>query len=412
MQEVLIFQLNKKVPMLIALGALFYIYVLQYPLSQLLPDSTLGPEYGLGKWISGYFFVILSTVIFMAALHFGLNSASKSILITKQRHNIVIRRMSLPMVALIIIFFGLWTYLMVFYKLGMTIYADFHPLPLHMAGVLFYGRLFLQPLVLTYIATGYIYSKNKWFIFLLLSALACWVSIASGSRFASLAFAAPFLFLFKGKVRYLVFVSVFLGLITLATLTRSFYLPYIIGGEYIQIYANDQYLSSLIENLYFLPIFYIIYRPLGMGELLMTLDYGEITSSFSDALQTSLSYFFPFMFSSSGASIKNIYGLNDDVFGGFSLDMFSIYWTSFGGNIILYTFGLALIGWLLGKTYAQFAIGLARIGAAKLGVLVFALLFILTFEGRAFLIPWLFILGWLFSRREIPLLIFSLFSSK
>jgi hypothetical protein len=180
------------------------------------------------------------------------------------------------------------------------------------------------------------------------------------------------------------------------------YLPYVIGGDYIQIYANDKYVEALLENLYMLPISYIIYRPLGMGELLMTLDYGQITSSFSEAMQSFLAYFFPFIIKPSGLSIKNIYGLNDDAFGGYSLDMFSIFWTSFGGNWTLYILGLIVIGFLLGKTYRLTVLGITQLGFQKLEFLVFSLLFILTFEGRGFLMPWLFIASWIFSRKWLP----------
>ena len=134
----------------------------------------------------------------------------------------------------------------------------------------------------------------------------------------------------------------------------------------------------------------------------MTLDYGQITSSFSEAMQSSLAYFFPFFIQSPGISIKNIYGLNDDAFGGYSLDIFSIFWTSFGGNWTIYILGLIVIGFLLGKTYRLTTLGLTQLGLQRLEFLVFSLLFILAFEGRGFLMPWLFIVSWIFSRKWLP----------
>jgi len=387
---------------MVSFGCLFYIYVLQYPLSQMLPDAAITPEYSLQSWLNAYFFVLLSSVIFISFMYLGLDGSSSILDKVPVFNRGSIKKLSSSIVFLLTSIFAFWSYVMVSYKIGITIYADFDPLPLHITGLLFYGRLLLQPLVLTYIAIGCSASKNKWFIFILLAILGGWVSMASGSRFLALLFSAPFLFLFKGMNRYFISFCVFLIFVTIATLTRSLYLPYVIGGDYIQIYANDKYVEALLENLYMLPISYIIYRPLGMGELLMTLDYGQITSSFSDAMQSSLAYFFPSFIQPSDVSIKNIYGLNDDAFGGYSLDMFSIFWTSFGGNWTLYILGLIVIGFLLGKTYRLSVLGLTQLGFQRLEFLVFSLLFILAFEGRGFLMPWLFIVSWIFSRKWLP----------
>lgn len=142
----------------------------------------------------------------------------------------------------------------------------------------------------------------------------------------------------------------------------------------------------------------------------MTLDYGQITSSFNEALQKSFAYFFPFLIDSPGVSIKNIYGLNEDAFGGFSLDMFSIFWLSFGGNWFIYIAGLILIGFLLGKTYFFASLGLEQLGLKQLQIPFFILLFILAFEGRGFLMPWLFIVSWIFSRDWVPRMISRILS--
>jgi hypothetical protein len=408
MQNLEAFQLNKKIPILVSLGCLFYIYVLQYPLSQMLPDSVIAPLYSLQAWINAYFFALLSSLVFTTSLYFGLGGSSSMLERITLINTDSIKKLSSPIVFLLVLIFALWSYVMVSYKIGITIYADFDPLPFHVTGLLFYGRLLLQPLLLSYIAIGYSTSDNKWFIFALLMILGCWVSMASGSRFLALLFSAPFLFLFKGMNRYLISFCIFLLLVTVATLTRSFYLPYVIGGEYIQIYANDKYVEALIENLYMVPISYVIYRPLGMGELLMTLDYGQITPSFLEAMQSFVAYFFPFIDRPTGVSIKNIYGLNDDAFGGYSLDMFSIFWFSFGGNWTLYILGLVVIGFILGKTYRLTVLGITQLGFQKLEFLVFSVLFILTFEGRGFLSPWLFIASWIFSRKWFPSFVSSL----
>jgi hypothetical protein len=113
-----------------------------------------------------------------------------------------------------------------------------------------------------------------------------------------------------------------------------------------------------------------------------------------------MAYFLPVLTSGSSVSIKNIYGLSDDTFGGFGLDLFSNFFIMFGGEIILYIIGLSLMGWLLGKTYRMFAIGLARLGLYDFSRFIFIILFILIFEGRGYLFPALFIVSWFFARKR------------
>lgn len=402
MSNLNILVLDRKSPILVSLVCLFYIYVLQLPLSQMLADAVSLPDYGIQDWVNAYLFASLSAIIFVSAIFFSLKERVTISNVMISFEAIPIKKLSMPIVFLLVTLFALWSYLMVSYKIGITIYSDFDPLPYHLTGALFYGRLLLQPLTMAYLAMGFRNSKNKWIVFVFLVLLGSWVSMASGSRFIALLFSVPLMLLFNGRKRYVIAFLVFLAFVTVATLSRSLYLPYVIGGEYILIYANDQYVDALLENLYMLPISYVIYRPMGMGELLMTLDYGQITTSFYAALQKSFAYFFPFLIEPPGVSIKNIYGLNDDAFGGFSLDMFSIFWLSFGGNWFLYIAGLIIIGFLLGKTYIFAALGLEQLGLRQLQIPFFILLFILAFEGRGFLMPWLFLASWIFSRDWVP----------
>jgi hypothetical protein len=312
-------------------------------------------------------------------------------------------------VLLVFALFFVWSYVMVKLKIGMTIYADFEPLPFKLTGLLFYGRLFIQPMILAYIAYSYSSSKWKNLIFVLLLALGAWAALTSGSRFVGIMFAIPLFLLLKGKSRYIFFGIAVMAYITIATLSRSFYLPFQIGVDFIiQIYANVEHQTSALENLYLLPISYLISRPMGIGEVLMTMNFGDITPGIFDSLQNLFAYFLPFIPQGMGVSVKNIYGLDDDAFGGFGLDLFSNYWVFFGGSLIPYVFGLAFSAWLLGRTYRLFVIGLHRFEFKEGAMLVFILLFILFFEGRAFLFPWLLIAAWIFSRKNTPRRIFSI----
>lgn len=409
-----LFQLDKKNPMRIAWVSLIFIYVFQYPLGRLMPGAIVIPQYEWGDWLIAYSFVLCSVAIFMLALFVGLSGRSVKIYPIIKRRRQPRNRMSMPWVIVVFALFGFWSYVMVDLKIGMTIYADFDPLPYRITGILFYGRLFVQPLILAYIAVGYADSKLKWLLFLLLIALGAWVSLTSGSRFAAIMFVLPLALLFRGKNRYTVVGIVFLIYIVIASLSRTFYLPFAINDvDVIRIYGSElaQEQDSAIEKILLLPFTYIVDRSMGVSEVLLILKFGDITPGFTDSLQSLLAYFLPFISPGDSVSIKNIYGLSDDAFGGFGLGFFPNYWFVFGGSPILYLFGLALIGWLLGKTYRQFAVGMARFGLKGITILIFILLFILIFEARAYLFPSLFLVGWLFSRKNTARIVFGMLGS-
>jgi hypothetical protein len=364
-------------------------------------------QYGLEDWLIAYVFVIVSALVFLATLWIGLSGKTIRVRTTLQLKSKP-KPVGLPLVLLVFGLFFLWSYLMLKLKIGITIYSDFDPLPFRLTGLLFYGRLFVQPLVLVHIARTYVHSKLKFVICLPMIALGAWATLTSGSRFVGIVFALPLLFLFEGTRKYVVFSIVVLSYITIATLSRSFYLPFIIGGKWIDIYANGDYQAAVTENIPLLPISYVIGRTMGMAEVLLTLNFGRITPSLADAFLSLLSYFLPFVQQGKSVSIKNIYGLDNDTFGGFGLDMFSNYWVYFGGNLLLYGLGLVLVGWLLGKTHRLFTIALVRFGLNEGSMLIYVLLFLLVFEGRGFLFPSLLLVAWLLSRRAAPRVVFSM----
>jgi hypothetical protein len=405
-----LFQMDKKNPMRIAWLSLIFIYIFQYPLSQIMPDVNELPQYHWGDWLMAYGFVLCSVAVFMPALFVGLSGRPVKISHKVMRHTQSRKRMKMPWVIAVFALFGFWSYVMVDLKIGMTIYADFDPLPYRITGFLFYGRLFLQPLILAYIAVGYSDSKLKWIVFLLLISLGAWVSLASGSRFAAIMFVLPLALLFRGRKRYTIVGIFFLTYIIIASLSRTFYLPFAINDvDLIRIYGSElaQEQSSEIDVILLLPFSYIVSRSMGISEVLLILKFGDIAPSFTDSLNLFISYFLPLIPQSDYVSIKNIYGLSDDAFGGFGLGFFPNYWFAFGGSPILYLFGLALVAWLLGRTYRLFAIGMARLGLNELSILVFMLLFILIFEARAYLFSILFLVGWFFSRKETARIVLS-----
>lgn len=397
------FRLDKKTPIRIALASLFFIYALQYPLSRMLPNDNLIPMYEWSDWLLAWAFVLSSAIIFIISLHLGMNGKATSINALSYNFLRSKKKMRLPWVLAICSFFAFWSYIMLKLNIGMTIWADFDPLPFRLTGLLFYGRLFLQPLILAYIAITYADSKLKWLVYLLFVALGAWATLTSGSRFLGILFAMPVFFLFKGKSRFIALGISLLMYITIASLSRTFYLPMVVGDPtLIQVYANEAYQASTTEDLWLLPFAYVIQRVMGMQEVMLTLKFGNTTPGWLDSLQLFLSNFFPFISPGATVSIKNIYGFDDDTFGGLGLDLFSNLWVFLGGEYILYAIGLALYSWMLGKSYRLFALGLARLGIQGMDIFIFIILFILFFDGRTHLMFGILLVAWLLSKKQTP----------
>jgi hypothetical protein len=386
---------------------LVYLYVLQYPMSKLLPINLDEASYDYADWLVAYGFVFVSAAIFMSTMYYAMTGPP--VILRFQ----FLRQKSNPLkfaavVGIFALFFA-WSYAMLKLHIGMTFYVDFDPLPFRLTGLLFYGRLLVQPVILAYIADSYSHSRLRWLLLGMLAALGAWAALTSGSRFIGIMFAVPMMFLFHGRRRYLVFAAATLVLLTISTLTRNLYLPYEIGGDYIDIYANTENRDAAVQRMHMDTISYLIARPMGMGEVLMTLGYGDISHNLQDSLRTFVSFFFPQFPAGNTATVKNVYGLPDDAFGGYGLDLFSNLWVGLGGAPLLYGFGLGLIAWLLGKTYRFLAIALTRFNFDTGRELIFMLLFVLVVESRGFLFPYLLVVSWLLARESTARLVLSMF---
>lgn len=403
------FKPETKYPLKISIWLLFIIYIVQYPLARLLAQYP-AQNYSWDVWVEGFLFVIFSSIILLLFLRFGM--AGSAITIRPVQRNFIIRRkpISLLLVVFVVGLFFLWSYLMKELKIGMTIYIEFNPLPYRVVGLLFYGRLFIQPLVLLYFANGFAHAAGvkKNLVIGLIIILGAWVALTSGSRFAAFMFAIPLLLIAKGNKKVLLFLVVVMAFIIVASLSRNFYLPFVIGGRYIEIYANASYQMAVTKNIFFFPLKYLIMRLMGMKQVLLTLNYGAITDGFVDAFLMLINYYLPINLNIESVSIKNIYGLSDDHFGGFGLDLFSNYWVFFGGKLITFSVGLALSAWLMGRAYIYFSVAMVRFGLKKANYLIFIFLFILLFEGRAFLFPYMLVFAWYISRPGFLKLLYAL----
>ncbi len=402
------FKVDLKSPTIIILLSLCFLYLLQYPLARLFFDQPEA-EYELAEWFLAYAFIVYSAIILIIFMRFGASGPKVAILPVPRFFPSRTQRVPLLVVALLVFIFFMWSYIMRDLKIGMTIYAEFDPLPFRITGFLFYGRLIIQPLVLAYIARGYIDSKwKKKVIFVLLVGLGAWAALTSGSRFTGIMFALPLLLLFRGKFRYAVFGLVAAGFVTIATLTRHFYLPFFISEEYIQIYANLEYQENIISGLSTIAVGYLISRTMGIAEVLHTFKFGSISPTFFDSMLAFVSFFFGSQLQFEAASIKNVYGLGDDAFGGFGLGLFPNYWVLLGGNIITYTLGIVVSAYLLGRCHRYLSIGLARFGFADGAALSFIILFVFFFEARSYIFPMIFVVGWFLSRPNAPKLVYTM----
>jgi hypothetical protein len=390
-------------PLLVVGASLVFFYGFQHPIWQLLSPQ-LTTTYTVEEWVSGYTFVLASSVILVLAMLAGMSGRPVLVQAPTGGSGSVgrwrPRPVGLTKTVLIFATFFAWSYLMMTLKIGMTIYADFEPLPFRMVGFLFYGRLFLQPMIVAYVASSHSSSRWKPLILVLVLALGAWVSMTSGSRFIGIMFALPLLLLFPGTLGVIGFAVAVSGNIMIATVTRHFFLPFIIGGDYPLYYATKEYQDTILQGLLIQPVAYLAGRTMGIGEVLLTLRYGSIAPSFGDSLQSLLAYYLPAFTPGTGASIKGIYGLGDDAFGGFGLGLFPNYWVALGGSWITYALGLGIAGWLFGKSYRLFAIALMRAGFQEGIFVVFIFLFLLVFEARAFLLPAFLVAGYLLSQRR------------
>lgn len=373
---------------------LTFIYGLQFPLNRILNTSVTIVDYNTGQWFQAYAFVLISSFFFLVSLYFSITNKKINI----KTFNIEIDAKSnknFVKVVFIIASLFLWSGIMFLFRTGITIYKEPMPLPFKLNGILYYGRIFIQPLLLSLISNSYKESKYKYLILFLFLLLGIWVCITSGSRFLSVLFSLPVYFLLKGKKKYFFCLIYFLIFICIASLTRNFVLPYLIGGDLLQIYANNAYQTQALSNFWFLPISTIAGRSMGISELLLTLDFGNTTSSFFDSFSKLLSAFFPYFFGQIGSSIKAIYGLKEFGHGGVALDFFSNMWVKFGGTFITYIIGLNLTGLFLGKILENFCILLYKFKFETLIPIFSIMLFLILFEGRIFLLPYILLISYL-----------------
>jgi hypothetical protein len=259
--------------------------------------------------------------------------------------------------------------------------------------------MFIQPIALSYFFLRYKNTKFSYVLLIMYLAIASYASLTSGSRLIGILFSLPMLFFCSGKKKYFLFFVTLYMMITIGTLSRTFYLPNELGSEeVIQIYSNEQYQYDVLQEIEIWPLIYLISRMGGMGQLLLMNKNFSNELDFLGMIQTSLAYFLPFM-ERNAISIKEIYGFSEDTFGGFALDMFSNYYLAFGGSYILYFIGILFIGFMMGKIHRYSSIVAYRMGF-ECSDLIFLFLWILFFDRRGEIFPLVLFLFYLASNNH------------
>jgi len=405
MKEFRQIKVDRKFPLYFSLLSFVFIYLVSDWI--LLLTNSITYDCSLGALIQSYFFVAFGSILFLSGLRLGLNKnklhapSTSSPLLNSSRRS---KNISLFSAILIIFLFALWSQIMLHHKIGTTIYTDFEPLPFRLTGILFYGRLLLQPFILCYVALGFRESKQKWFVGALIIILGCWASLTSGSRFIGILFAFPLLLIFPKRVRSIALASALSINIIISSLSRNFFLPYSLDVNHlISIYANNVYKESVLNDVWLTPFTYVLGRIMGINTVLMTLTYyGDAGQSLSQSFLTSINSFFPLLNISEGVSMKNIYGLSDDAFGGFGLDFFSNLWVSFGGTLLFFSLGTLLLGWLSGYSYITYCKTLLKYNLSLEALpYLYVILFIIIFENRLNLVLPILATFW-FVRQPVP----------
>jgi len=364
---------------------LFFIYVIQGVVVYINEMQRTGIQYNNHEWIdlfSAYSFAVLSSVIFVLFISIGMKGWIDGSILDSHRKNY---KSGFFFITLVIAFFAIWSLIMFKYKIGITIFKpESAPLPFKLGGLLYYGRYFIQPLILSYLMITFSHAKSglKLAVSLMLILLSVWVSLTSGSRLMAVLFSFPIYFLFKGRLKYVVLIISVIN-IFVASASRYFFLPSYLGLYYEKRYANIEIQTSFINGINTYIMDYIVLRLMGINELIATLNYGAITESFSDALSKFISYFIPFYnLDYESVTIGQIYGMGIDR-KGVALDVFGNYWHHFGGSMLLYVVGISIIGWMFGRILRIFNSILIRRQLQEILLLIFLTLFIVFIQGRA-----------------------------
>lgn len=305
-------------------------------------------------------------------------------------------RGAIPGLAAIMIAISLF---MLWRGIGITIETNFDPLPLRLAGALFYARLLIFPLLLAWIT--YRASGNWRFVaVLVVLSEAVVASASSGSRFVAVLHATPLLFVqFPLFTRWAVFSLGLFANINAASRARNLIIPQLREfassasaasstasaplTNFTETYANPSAIaaSTDLTSLHTLPLDYLLVRTQGLPELMMLASRRQLCPTFNDSLKSFIG-----MVNTpppnSCASIRAVYGMPESATGGFGLDPMGTLWMGAGGHPILFGLLCILVGIILGLGIALGAWLQHVLQIPYFSYLYFSIIALLVIDGR------------------------------
>lgn len=383
------FYVDKKFPIIFSIASLLFLYLFQWPLNFILAqllDRDLPyyfrKAYSFEEWFVGYSFIVLSSFVVVVSVYVGLsigNSNKKTIDTTVPTEG---HRLSMWIPWILWSVSGLWSWVMLQLKVGMTIYNAYDPMPFKIIGILFYGRLLLQPLLLAFVSYRFRENRKKWVLFLLFFLLSIWVTLSSGSRFIGIVFSFWVLFLIRGRMSYLCWAILIYVNINCAGLSRVFFLPHIIGGIHTEIYANDEMQEGVMDDVWWEPVLYVVGRTMGVIELLQTIDSELLVPVTLKDFFTRTMIDGALHRGNLDAVARNIHGKESDITGGWGLDVFSSFWVTNEANMAVYLFAISITGILMGHCFRIWSLILFKIQMEQLNRFIFPILFMIFIEYR------------------------------
>lgn len=278
------------------------------------------------------------------------------------------------------------SYVMFTYRVGITIFVNFEPLPFKLAGIMFYLRLFVIPIVI--LVSLYRSDSSSILLLFLLIILAFFNTFVSGSRFISIVYFLPILSLLYCRKSSFISLIILYLLIAVSFYSRYNVLPLYIGSEeIISVYYREQYtfFDALMQ-----PLEYIYSRLIGLNEFIAAVEYNYYPMDFIDSISN-------FISTLSGANNyitnleREVLGVPPMSTGGYSLGLFGFLFSISNSNPLVYFLFILFVSLTFSFTFNNLKkiLIVFRVYSHFIFNIVYILLFMLLIENRHSVIMYL-----------------------
>lgn len=272
---------------------------------------------------------------------------------------------------LLIFLFLLISILMLFMRVGITTFVNIEYYPYKLAGLLFYLRNFIFPVLI------YLIIKNKNIIldfFLYFSILLA--SFGSGSRLTALFLSVGFLFI-KYPFKLFIFLFILTSNLFIASFSRDAFLADWTDDEFKELYVDNYDNIDLVFILKKL-IDYFLIRLQGPHEFIhmFSVDICRSVWVFWDQCLTS----------------SQVYGMSDSSVGGMGFGFFGNIYYNVGGNLTYYYIYLVVLSFII-KYFSNLSNYIGYFFKDKnISLIINLFVLIMVFEHRINIIIYAFIL--------------------